>query len=116
MSIANGDLLKLLARAWYLVNHAGGPASAGDWEKESPSWAQQADAWRQDYLGLRHQLEGEQGALEARMRAALDGLAVSDEVVADLLALAEDYAESFPANYVMRNPPVPDEGTTIPPS
>jgi len=106
MSVANGDLLELLSRAWHLVSRAGG----GDWERESPSWARQASAWREDYHELRHRVEGDEVALEARIRAVLAplGRKVSEQEIAALARIACDYAEAFPANYVMRNPPPPD--------
>jgi len=102
--VPNGDLLELLARAWHLVSHAGG----GDWERETPAWARQAAAWRGDYLELRHRVEGDEVALAARIRATLEQAVVSDEEIAAVVRIACDYAEAFPANYVMRNPPIPE--------
>ena len=50
-------------------------------------------------------MEGDEAALEARIRATLEQAVVSEAEIAALVRIACAYAESFPANYVMRNPP-----------
>jgi len=99
--VTNGDLLELLQQAWHVINGVSG----GDWEKQGTGWHRQADGWRTAYLDFRHRVEGDEDALEARIRATLEQAVVSEAEIVALVKIACDYAESFPANYVMRNPP-----------
>ena len=104
MSVANGDLLEMLERAWHLVNSAGN----GDWEREAPGWHSQAIEWRSAYHELRDRMKGEHEALTARFEHVLREFGhhrlTAEAAAGALLALTDAYAEAFPANYVVHQP------------
>ena len=101
--MTNGDLLVLLDQAWHLINGAGG----GDWEREGTAWHRDAAAWRDAYHQLRDRMKGDRQALERDVLHALQrhhwqGAAQACET---LMERIDAYAETFPAHYVIRDPP-----------